>query len=202
MILSRLSLSITLVLSFLFSSLEIQALAPWITPKGITLSKTPDMIAERRSIALEYTEQVLTSYDFKNRLRQITERSDHKLPPNTSPEKIAFIGGGPAGLDGAIEAALRGHNVTLFEQRSHHYTQSGRSYTLRLSVDKVVTPILESLIGKHFLELITDYMNINILKQEFKQYLKKNHITSFSEQDLSFAFRLLDQDAERHQNFS
>lgn len=39
------------------------------------------------------------------------------LRPTDEPKRIAVVGGGPAGLKAADVAALRGHNVTLFEKR-------------------------------------------------------------------------------------
>ncbi len=41
------------------------------------------------------------------------------LPPATPPAQIMVIGGGPAGMEAARVAALRGHQVTLYEQRDH-----------------------------------------------------------------------------------
>ena len=40
------------------------------------------------------------------------------IRPAQSPGKVAVVGGGPAGLKAADTAALRGHEVTLFEKRS------------------------------------------------------------------------------------
>lgn len=40
------------------------------------------------------------------------------LKPCLQPQKIAVIGGGPAGMEAARTAALRGHEVTLYEKRS------------------------------------------------------------------------------------
>ena len=39
-------------------------------------------------------------------------------PPKAA-KKVAVIGGGPAGMQAAIEAAKRGHQVTLFEKQDH-----------------------------------------------------------------------------------
>lgn len=41
------------------------------------------------------------------------------LPPAASPARIMVIGGGPAGLEAARVAALRGHQVTLYERHAH-----------------------------------------------------------------------------------
>ena len=40
-----------------------------------------------------------------------------KIFPVAKPKKIAVIGGGPGGMEAARVAALRGHQVTLYEQR-------------------------------------------------------------------------------------
>ncbi len=40
-----------------------------------------------------------------------------KLIPAQKKKKVAVIGGGPAGMEAAVVAALRGHEVTLFEKR-------------------------------------------------------------------------------------
>jgi len=40
------------------------------------------------------------------------------LQPAAKPKKVAVIGGGPAGMEAARIAALRGHNVTLYEKNS------------------------------------------------------------------------------------
>ncbi len=40
------------------------------------------------------------------------------LVPAESPKRVAVVGGGPAGLATAVEAARRGHRVVLFERRS------------------------------------------------------------------------------------
>ncbi len=44
------------------------------------------------------------------------EKDWAELPRASSPRKIAIIGGGPAGLECARVARLRGHNVVLFEK--------------------------------------------------------------------------------------
>jgi 2,4-dienoyl-CoA reductase-like NADH-dependent reductase (Old Yellow Enzyme family)/thioredoxin reductase len=40
-----------------------------------------------------------------------------KITPATKPKKVAVIGGGPGGMEAARVAALKGHDVTLFEKR-------------------------------------------------------------------------------------
>ncbi|MBB4640648.1 oxidoreductase [Rhizorhapis suberifaciens] len=47
------------------------------------------------------------------------ERGDHLLQPAPEPGHIVVVGGGPAGLEAARVAALRGHKVTLMEANSH-----------------------------------------------------------------------------------
>lgn len=41
-----------------------------------------------------------------------------QIKPTTQPRKVMVIGGGPAGLEAAQVAALRGHQVTLYEKES------------------------------------------------------------------------------------
>lgn len=43
-------------------------------------------------------------------------RKRNLFAPETSPKKVAVIGGGPAGMRAAIYAAQRGHDVTLYEK--------------------------------------------------------------------------------------
>jgi len=40
-----------------------------------------------------------------------------KITPAVKPKKVAVVGGGPAGMEAARVAALKGHEVTLFEKR-------------------------------------------------------------------------------------
>jgi thioredoxin reductase len=47
------------------------------------------------------------------------ERGDHLLKPAPESRRVVVIGGGPAGLEAARVAALRGHKVTLMEANSH-----------------------------------------------------------------------------------
>lgn len=41
-----------------------------------------------------------------------------KIVPAESPKKVAVIGGGPGGMEAALTAAKRGHDVTLYEKRA------------------------------------------------------------------------------------
>ncbi len=45
------------------------------------------------------------------------KEADGNIAPAPVPKKVAVIGGGPAGMEAARVAALRGHEVTLFEKR-------------------------------------------------------------------------------------
>ena len=55
---------------------------------------------------------------------------ERDLQPATTARRVAVVGGGPAGLEAARVAALRGHEVTLFEARE----------TLGGKLDLVATP--------------------------------------------------------------
>ena len=46
----------------------------------------------------------------------IQSRKDLLAPPAKNRKKVAVIGGGPAGMRAALEAAKRGHEVTLYEK--------------------------------------------------------------------------------------
>lgn len=49
---------------------------------------------------------------------EIGDELEHKYGfPSTTPKKVVVIGGGPGGMEAAITAAKRGHDVTLFEKR-------------------------------------------------------------------------------------
>lgn len=46
------------------------------------------------------------------------ERGDHRLTKADTPKKVLVVGGGPAGMEAARVAAIRGHRVTLAEADS------------------------------------------------------------------------------------
>lgn len=71
-----------------------------------------DAIASRRFISCVLNAE--NGYEYK---RVIT--------PSETPRKIAVVGGGPAGMEAARVAALRGHDVTLYEKTDHLGGQLG-----------------------------------------------------------------------------
>lgn len=71
------------------------------------------------------------------------------LPPATRPQQVMVIGGGAAGLEAARVAALRGHNVTLYEQGER------LGGTLRLAA---VAP------GRERLALAVDWLEAQVRK--------------------------------------
>ncbi|MBN2437214.1 MAG: FAD-dependent oxidoreductase [Deltaproteobacteria bacterium] len=47
---------------------------------------------------------------------EVGKEDEYEITKTESPKKVAVIGGGPAGLEAARVAALRGHDVALYEQ--------------------------------------------------------------------------------------
>jgi 2,4-dienoyl-CoA reductase-like NADH-dependent reductase (Old Yellow Enzyme family)/thioredoxin reductase len=47
----------------------------------------------------------------------VGQEGQFRITPTAKPKKVAVIGGGPGGMEAARVAALRGHEVTLFEKR-------------------------------------------------------------------------------------
>jgi len=47
----------------------------------------------------------------------VGKEEQFRITPSAKPKKVAVVGGGPAGMEAARVAALRGHDVTLFEKR-------------------------------------------------------------------------------------
>ena len=47
---------------------------------------------------------------------EVGRENDFRIAPTTSVKKVLVIGGGPGGMEAARVAALRGHNVTLWEK--------------------------------------------------------------------------------------
>jgi NADPH-dependent glutamate synthase beta subunit-like oxidoreductase/Pyruvate/2-oxoacid:ferredoxin oxidoreductase delta subunit len=62
-------------------------------------------------VGINSVEHFLGEYAIANKLA-------FKKPETSSGKKVAVIGGGPAGLSAAYQLALRGHAVTLFDERA------------------------------------------------------------------------------------
>jgi 2-enoate reductase len=61
-----------------------------------------------------------TLFDFKH-VRcavnpELGREKEYKIVPAAKPKKVAVIGGGPGGMEAAMVAALRGHQVTLYDK--------------------------------------------------------------------------------------
>jgi 2,4-dienoyl-CoA reductase (NADPH2) len=46
------------------------------------------------------------------------KEADYRSTPAPNPRRLLVIGGGPAGMEAARVAALRGHSVTLWEKNT------------------------------------------------------------------------------------
>jgi 2,4-dienoyl-CoA reductase-like NADH-dependent reductase (Old Yellow Enzyme family)/thioredoxin reductase len=65
---------------------------------------------------------------------------DDRLVPAETPKRVAIIGGGPAGLEAARVAALRGHKVTIYEagDRLGGQIQVARRLPYRAEIGEIV----------------------------------------------------------------
>jgi len=63
-------------------------------------------------VGINSVEHFLGEWANKNGLK-------YKAPEKTTGKKVAVIGGGPAGLSCAYQLALRGHEVTVFDEREY-----------------------------------------------------------------------------------
>ncbi len=66
----------------------------------------------------------ISSIFFRDRIRCAVNREagrefEYAIVPTKEPKKIAVVGGGPAGMEFARVATLRGHTVTLFEREQN-----------------------------------------------------------------------------------
>ena len=89
----------------------------------------------------------------------IGREKEFEIRKAEKPKKVAVIGGGPAGLESARVAALRGHDVTLYEKKSGVGGQ--------VSMGRV--PPNRSELGK-----VTDYLARQVRKLGIKMELGKN----------------------------
>ncbi len=75
---------------------------------------------------------------------QVLQEKAFKLEKTDNPKKVAVIGGGPGGLEAARVAAIKGHDVTLYEKTS----------TLGGQVAAAATPSFKSQLNKYLRYLI------------------------------------------------
>lgn len=82
---------------------------------------------------------------------------EYPMDPVDEPKKVAVIGGGPGGMEAARVAALRGHDVTLYEARDNL-----GGYMLEASVPEF----------KKDIRRLTDYLSTQMSKLSVKVILK------------------------------
>ena len=70
--------------------------------------------------------------------------SELDLAPTSSPRRVLVVGGGPAGLEAARIARLRGHRVTLYEKSP----RLGGSLAIAATVHPDNQPFLDHLVGE------------------------------------------------------
>jgi len=89
----------------------------------------PNKAREGRLEDIRWCNGCLHCFDMRNRNKKLECRVNATLgreivpafqaQPITTKKKIMVIGGGPAGMEAARQAARRGHGVTLFERQSY-----------------------------------------------------------------------------------
>ncbi|MDP2744085.1 MAG: NAD(P)-binding protein, partial [Dehalococcoidia bacterium] len=67
----------------------------------------------------------------------VGKERDHQLAPAQKPKRVLVVGGGPAGMETARVAALRGHRVTLYEREAKLGGRLRPGWTLRLATGLV-----------------------------------------------------------------
>ena len=94
-------------------------------------------------------------------------RKEDKIIPAKRPRKVLIIGGGPAGMETARVAALRGHKVTLWEKEARLGGQLNQA---------VIPP------HKHRIGLLTKYLQTQLQKLGVNVKLNKAATTAMIEE--------------------
>ncbi len=109
---------------------------------------------------------------------QLTERVGATIPADRTGKRIAVVGGGPAGICGAVSLIERGHDVTLFEKTNslggvpEHLIRSSRYTGDQAEIEALLAPALSSKrLIVEFDQALGDALQLDALTNEFDAVL-------------------------------
>jgi 2,4-dienoyl-CoA reductase-like NADH-dependent reductase (Old Yellow Enzyme family) len=88
----------------------------------------------------------------------LCREEEFKITPARHPMRVAVVGGGPAGMEAARVAALKGHEVTLYEKRGLG------GALIEASIPEFKAPDLKPLVS--YLKTQVEKLGVNVLAKE------------------------------------